>query len=317
MPCTSLCSIAGRLMRRMSPCTRIMGGRPEDRCRSEALFLTTKARSSEISTIIPFNVRPERNPEQGPKQMKEREFSGPPRSHRRADYVLNTLELASREAAHRIRDPGGGQASPIGAIGRGEQDVSAGGGARGGAGGIARFRRELRAGGRRKDPRALIARAHLALHRPDPEQQDARDRGALRLGPLDRPCENRRAARASARPGAERASSLYPGQRVGRGDQERRRPFGSGAPGEPGGGVAALEAARSHGGARADTRRGTAAPAIRATARATRPAEPRRLCDGHALDGHVGGPRGGDRRRRDSGTGGYGDFWRKARLSLS
>src|SRR5207249_3027877 len=93
-------------MRRMSPCTRIMGGRPEDRCRSEALFLTTKARSSEISTIIPFNVRPERNPERGPKQMKEREFSGPPRSHRRADYVLNTLELASREAAHRIRDPG-------------------------------------------------------------------------------------------------------------------------------------------------------------------------------------------------------------------
>src|SRR6266540_3229552 len=58
MLCTSLCSMAGRLMRRMSPCTRIMGGRPEDRCRSEALFLTTKARSSEISTIIPFNVRP-------------------------------------------------------------------------------------------------------------------------------------------------------------------------------------------------------------------------------------------------------------------
>src|SRR3989338_4163914 len=36
-------------MRRMSPCTRIMGGRPEDRCRSEALFLTTKASSSEMS----------------------------------------------------------------------------------------------------------------------------------------------------------------------------------------------------------------------------------------------------------------------------
>src|SRR6266849_2056663 len=207
-------------MRRMSPCTRIMGGRPEDRCRSEALFLTTKARSSEISTIIPFNVRPERNRKQGPKQMKEREFSGPLRSHRRADYVLNTLELASREAAHRIRDPGGGQARPIGAIGCGEQDVSGGGGARGGASGVARFRRELRAGGRRKDPRALLARTHLALHRP----------------------------------GAERASSLYPGQRVGRGDQERRGPLGSGAPGEAGGGVAAPRAARAHGGARADAR---------------------------------------------------------------
>src|SRR3989442_10828398 len=159
-------------MRRMSPCTRIMGGRPEDRCRSEVLFLTTKARSSEISTIIPFNVRPERNPEQGPKQMKEREFSGPPRSHRRADYVLNTLELASREAAHRIRDPGGGQASPIGAIGRGEQDVSAGGGARGGAGGHARFAGEIRDGGGRKAPRALFSRGHLAFHRPDPGQKD-------------------------------------------------------------------------------------------------------------------------------------------------
>src|SRR5256885_426698 len=180
-------------MRRMSPCTRIMGGRPEDRCRSEALFLTTKARSSEISTIIPFNVRPGRNPKQGPKQMKEREFSGPPRSHRRADYVLNTLELASREAAHRIRDAGGGQATPIGAIAGGEQDVSPASGARGGASGVARFRRELRSGGHRKDPRALRASAHLALHRPDPEQQDARNRRRLRLGALDRPRENCRA----------------------------------------------------------------------------------------------------------------------------
>src|SRR5712692_8551968 len=198
-------------MRRMSPCTRIMGGRPEDRCRSEALFLTTKARSSEISTIIPFNVRPERNPKAGPKQMKEREFSGPPRSHRRADYVLNTLELASREAAHRIRDPGGGQARSVGEIARGEQDVSARGRARGGASRTARFRRELRAGGRRKDPRARLARARLALHRPDPEQQDARDRRAFRLGSFDRPCENRRAARRSARPGASRAAGLHPG----------------------------------------------------------------------------------------------------------
>src|SRR2546429_3543727 len=149
-------------MRRMSPCTRIMGGRPEDRCRSEALFLTTKARSSEISTIIPFNVRPERNPKQGPKQMKEREFSGAPRSHRRADYVLNTLELASREAAHRIRDPGGGQARPVGAIARGEQDVSAASRARGGAGGGAPFWRELRPGGGPKDPRAPPPKAPLA-----------------------------------------------------------------------------------------------------------------------------------------------------------
>src|SRR5260221_12097879 len=53
MPCTSLCSIAGRLMRLMSPCTRIIGGRPEDRCRSEALFLTTNASNSVRSITIP------------------------------------------------------------------------------------------------------------------------------------------------------------------------------------------------------------------------------------------------------------------------
>src|SRR5580658_4230571 len=49
---TSLCSMAGKLIRRMSPCTRIIGGRPYERCKSEALFLTTKASSSEISIII-------------------------------------------------------------------------------------------------------------------------------------------------------------------------------------------------------------------------------------------------------------------------
>src|SRR6185503_11179505 len=54
MPCTSLCSMAGTLMRRTSPCTRIIGGSPEDRCRSDALFLTTKASSSVKSiTILP------------------------------------------------------------------------------------------------------------------------------------------------------------------------------------------------------------------------------------------------------------------------
>src|SRR6476646_3329230 len=54
MPCTSLCSMGGTLMRRTSPCTRIIGGSPEDRCRSDALFLTTKASSSVKSiTILP------------------------------------------------------------------------------------------------------------------------------------------------------------------------------------------------------------------------------------------------------------------------
>src|ERR1700704_2966582 len=110
-------------MRRMSPCTRIMGGRPEDRCRSEALFLTTKARSSEISTIIPFlSVRPEPHPEPRPKQMKERDFPGPSRLVRRTDYFLNCGELASRETAHRIGDTSRRKARPIGAIAGGEQN---------------------------------------------------------------------------------------------------------------------------------------------------------------------------------------------------
>src|SRR5260221_11456686 len=58
MPCPSLCSIGGTLMRRTSPCTRIIGGRPEDKCRSDALFFTTKASSSVRSiTILPDAAR--------------------------------------------------------------------------------------------------------------------------------------------------------------------------------------------------------------------------------------------------------------------
>src|SRR5678816_4300956 len=53
MLCTSLCCMAGRLMRLTSPCTRIIGGRPDERCRSEALFLTTKASNSVRSITIP------------------------------------------------------------------------------------------------------------------------------------------------------------------------------------------------------------------------------------------------------------------------
>src|SRR5512135_3115991 len=49
MACTSLCSIGGRLILRTSPCTRIIGGKPAERCKSEALFLTPKASSSVIS----------------------------------------------------------------------------------------------------------------------------------------------------------------------------------------------------------------------------------------------------------------------------
>src|SRR5436305_199579 len=58
MACTSLCSIGGTLILRTSPCTRIIGGSPEDKCRSDALFFTTKASSSVRSiTILPDAVR--------------------------------------------------------------------------------------------------------------------------------------------------------------------------------------------------------------------------------------------------------------------
>src|SRR3990167_8194220 len=40
-------------MRLTSPCTRTIGGKPADRCRSEALFLTTNASNSVRSITIP------------------------------------------------------------------------------------------------------------------------------------------------------------------------------------------------------------------------------------------------------------------------
>ena len=42
-------------MRRTSPSTRIIGGRPADRCRSDALFLTENASSSAISMRAPLH----------------------------------------------------------------------------------------------------------------------------------------------------------------------------------------------------------------------------------------------------------------------
>jgi len=52
MLCTSLCVSGGMLIRFMSPSTRIIGGTPDDRCRSEALFLTANASNWAMSTAI-------------------------------------------------------------------------------------------------------------------------------------------------------------------------------------------------------------------------------------------------------------------------
>src|SRR6188474_877773 len=52
MLCTSLCVSGGMFTRLTSPSTRIMGGTPADRWRSDALFLTANAKSWAISTAI-------------------------------------------------------------------------------------------------------------------------------------------------------------------------------------------------------------------------------------------------------------------------
>src|SRR3954471_17966852 len=75
--------MAGTLIRRTSPCTRIIGGRPEDKCKSDALFLTTKASNSVRSITILPNVR------------EGFFFAGS--SH----YDNNRRQPASRESAHR------------------------------------------------------------------------------------------------------------------------------------------------------------------------------------------------------------------------
>src|SRR5579863_10264492 len=64
MLCTSLCDSAGMLMRFMSPSTRIIGGTPEDKCRSDALFLTANARSCAISTAIQGSLGGDRDLEE-------------------------------------------------------------------------------------------------------------------------------------------------------------------------------------------------------------------------------------------------------------
>src|SRR6218665_1014917 len=50
MECTALWSSASMLMRRTSPWTRIIGGRPAERCKSDALFLTPNASNWVMST---------------------------------------------------------------------------------------------------------------------------------------------------------------------------------------------------------------------------------------------------------------------------
>src|SRR5687768_12443960 len=155
MLCTSLCSIGGRLMRLTSPCTRIIGGRPDDKCRSDALFFTTKASNSVRSiTILPVRL------------AKGFFFAGS------THYGWNRGQPASHTNAHRRRARG----DIVGSVERPERGAHP----RGGRGRSKSLRRELRAGGRAKN--GSVAPARMASDRAAPEQQDAPRRGALRLG---------------------------------------------------------------------------------------------------------------------------------------
>src|SRR4051812_36221582 len=90
MPCTSLCSSGGRLMRRTSPCTRIIGGRPDERCKSEALFLTENASNSEMSIYNPCAVNGRM-----PLLCAFFALNDLPELPAENDYVHNRLQLAS------------------------------------------------------------------------------------------------------------------------------------------------------------------------------------------------------------------------------
>src|SRR2546426_5698148 len=169
MPCTSLCSIAGTLMRRTSPCTRIIGGNPEDRCRSDALFLTTKASSSVRSITILPGV-----------PCEVFFFAGS------THYGNNCRQPASREGTHRARCAGCRARSCVGDFVGSVQDACGRAHRRGKSCRPERIRGELCAGSAGKNG-SDRREARVASDRTAPKQQDQERRGALRLGADCRP----------------------------------------------------------------------------------------------------------------------------------
>src|SRR5690242_9364822 len=104
--------MAGTLMRRTSPCTRIIGGRPEDRCRSDALFLTTKASSSVRSIkILPTGakvfsslVQAIMNAIADNLQAVRARISRAAQAARRADDAVTLLAVSKTHPAARIAE---------------------------------------------------------------------------------------------------------------------------------------------------------------------------------------------------------------------
>src|SRR5688572_3222033 len=145
-------------MRRTSPCTRIIGGSPEDKCRSDALFFTTKASNSVRSiTILPSSGEVfffACSTHYGNNRRQPASCAGTPGALAGSDFVGSLQRPAARAR------PSGGCRRTNG------------------------VRRELRAGSRAKNGSAAPhgVAAGVAFDRPAPEQQDARGRRALRLG---------------------------------------------------------------------------------------------------------------------------------------
>src|SRR5688572_15862597 len=146
-------------MRRTSPCTRIIGGSPEDKCRSDALFFTTKASNSVRSiTILPSSREVfffACSTHYGNNRRQPASCAGTPGARAGSDFV-GSLERPAARAR-----PSGGCRRTNG------------------------VRRELCAGSRAKDasPETRISSLAVAPDRAAPEQQDASGGRALRLGP--------------------------------------------------------------------------------------------------------------------------------------
>ena len=190
-------------MRRTSPCTRIIGGRPADRCRSEALFLTEKASSSAMS-------------------IEGRSGRIAPR---KVESIMSPIAANLQAVRRRISEALQGDSREV-RVGRGLQDAASADAIREAfAGRLPRFRRKLRAGSAAQDRRRWRAVPRtLALHRPAAEQQGARRGRALRLVPrrLDR-AKIARGPLAASPDGPGAPQRVHPGEHQRRGDQERRR----------------------------------------------------------------------------------------------
>src|ERR1700683_260893 len=228
MECTSLCDSGGMLMRFMSPSTRIIGGTPAERCRSEALFLTANASSCAISTAMnaPWN---------GLKVAGRSDVqsctssAGSITEGSHVQYVNASAEFAVA-CARGARSGGAGRAQrrPKCAVGHTPRRWQ---GAAPRIGGRRRrlrghgLRRELPQGGAGRDCVCAKSGTQLAFHRPYTVQQDAPDRRTLRLGARARPPQRGRAALGAAslpRAPAQRVPAGESGRGAEQGGRRRR-----------------------------------------------------------------------------------------------